>query len=725
MTSPFSAADAGPPDSHPRIPAWSGRRLARSAITAGLVTALALPTGSALAAAAEGPEPTPTADAHTTELPSAPGRSATSTTTAEAPTSSVSAPATPAGTRAAATRAPVAPTPATPAPATPAPATRAAVRASAPQAPAATAPARAAATPVRYNACTGYADFARWTPLRQVLADTFTWRSHDPVKVGDGTGNINWRLNPYQHVSWYMWLHSLRWLGSAINAGRAGDADALAHATAIARDWVRDNPYSWKADIGAWESTMHRTNILLCLRQTITDRNNGTLPSTHAWLDSALVQHAEFMKANFSGNGNHGTDESLAMLGVGTTLGRPAYTRLAEQRLTAALGQAIDAEGGTNEQSTQYAYFNAYLWGRVAAEVAKLLPNSSLDTQVAARRTKLWSFIAHSITPTGTMFQIGNSEASKQTPQAGTDQEWPASGGTKGTPPTERTAAYSLSGFAFGRDTWGTDARSFAASNAYALRYGPRRQAHGHSDHTALAWYADGQPVLIDPGFGEYTRDKWQAFVRSPAAHNQLVIAGMTDSVATSLTRRVITGDAATGIGDYYQLVDRPGTGYVRIRDVLVMSNPNVVIVADRASAPRPTTFTQWWHLPPVTRTTVGRYAAIAANSPARSTTIVSLPDRGTPAPRNTYRSVQGASNPVQGWWWPSIFVKHAAPAVSINRTGRSAGLVTLIAYARPGAKVVTSTVNGRAGSSVTTVRVGTQEVKFGRSAGGSLYRVR
>lgn len=581
------------------------------------------------------------------------------------------------------------------------------------------------ATP-RYDACIAYSDFARWNPTAQVLRDTFTWRAYDPVQVGDGTGDIDWSSNPYAQVSWYMWLHSLRWLGAALDAAPKGDAAALTHAKAIARDWMRDNPYPWKANVGAHESTMHRTNILLCLRSRIVDQHAGALPATDAWLDTALIQHAEFMRHNFSGYANHGTDESLAMLGVGATLGRTVYVDLARERLTTALRQAIDAQGATNEQSTGYAYFNAYLWDRVAREVAKLLPGSTLSRAAATKRLALMTFIAHSFTPAGTQFQLGDTEAGHQTPYPGTDQAWPASGGRVGRPPAQRTASYPIAGFAFGRDTWGTSPETYAAANAYALRFGPRRVGHGHADHTALTWVADGQPVLIDPGYGEYSRDAWQAFAKSPQAHNQLVIGGMTDAAVTTMTRRAVTGDARIGIGDTYQLVDRPGAGFTRIRDVLIMSNPQVVVVVDRAAAPRRTTFTQLWHLPPKATVRVTPYAATAANNRSRQTTILPLPSGTTPAlPRDAVRTVTGSSRPVQGWWWPSMFVKHPAPVVSVNQTGRSIALTTVITYARPSATVAATSKAGPARSTITTLRVGNQTVRFGRSAGGTLYRIR
>ena len=577
----------------------------------------------------------------------------------------------------------------------------------------------------RYNACIGYSGFASTNTRNTILNDTFQWGSYARFRVGDGTGNINWLANPYRQVSWYMWLHSLRWIGAAVEAGRNGDAEALEHAKAIAQDWVRDNPYSWQSNIGAWESTMHRTNLLLCLRSVVTDRNGGTLPARDRWLDSSLVQHAEYLKHHFSGYGNHGTDESLAMLGLGATLGRRDYTTLAQQRLAAILTYAIDADGASNEQSTGYAVFNYALWGRVGAEVSKLLPGSSLDRQIADKRRRLLTFLAHSFTPMATPFQLGNTEQARRAIYSGTVQEWPASGGTQGTPPRQRVGIFGAAGYAFGRDTWGGNASEFAASSAYSLRFGPAKSKHGHHDHTAITWYADGQPVLIDPGFGEYTKDAWETYAKSPQAHNQLIIGGMKDSVTTKLARRVLSSGASGAMADYYRLVDAPGKGFSRVRDVIVLSDPEVVLVVDRAAAAKKkTTFTQLWHLPAGAAATAYRTAA-RATSPdgTRATTIVSLPYAGRPAVPGALNVVRGSKRPVQGWFWSDIFTKRAAPVVSVNRSGTSAALATAIVHGPARAKVNATAKTGRHGV-VYTVTVGARRVQIGQSAGGALYRI-
>jgi hypothetical protein len=222
------------------------------------------------------------------------------------------------------------------------------------------------APPAKY-ACPGFSGIEKPNPVGMLYQDTFVWSTFPAFQVGNGKGNINWRADPYDNPSWYMWMHSLRWLGQGVRAAESGDRKALTRVTTIIHDWIRDNPYDWKVDVGAHEATMHRTNVLLCLRLAVLSGLKVTkLPQDYAWLGKSLLEHAKFMRLNWSGVGNHGTDESIAMRGIGCTLGRSDLKNLAQQRLSEATTTAIDKQGSTNEQATGYAQFNYGLWGRAA-----------------------------------------------------------------------------------------------------------------------------------------------------------------------------------------------------------------------------------------------------------------------------------------------------------------------------------------------------------------------
>ncbi len=451
-----------------------------------------------------------------------------------------------------------------------------------------------------FYACSGFSGIDATNPLANLYKDKFAWGPYAPVVVGNGGGNINWAANPYKNASWYMWFHSLRWLGKGIIAASQGDLAALTRVNTIAYDWYRDNPYSWKGNVGAWESTMHRTNVLICLRQAIlSGLQVTTLPTRYAWLDTALLSHARFLTNYWSGAWNHGTDESIALFGVGCTLNRADYKNLAVKRLGAGITTSIDAQGSTNEQSTGYAAFNYSLWGRAMT----VLQNCGVNpgTTIATRRALLAKWLTLATNSLGKLHQLGDTEVQATYPWVGTPMEYAGSLGTKGTVPLWRVGIYS-NGYVFGRTGWGTDAaRGFAGESAYSIRFGPGRAFHGHFDHTSITYTARGREIIIDGGYAAYTAGAYRTWVVSPSAHSVLTTPLSANlNPATRLTAALVKANAET-----YQFTDAPGAGISRVRSVLVLKDPDLLVTWDRASAKTAQAFQTLWHLPPDQKATV------------------------------------------------------------------------------------------------------------------------
>ena len=141
------------------------------------------------------------------------------------------------------------------------------------------------------------------------------------------------------------------------------------------------------------------------------------LPLTYAWLDKALMEHAWFLQKNYSGDWNHGTDESLALFGIGCTLQRNDLKRIASDRLTSAIKTSIDTQGSTNEQSTAYAQFNYLLWGRAIDVLRKC--GVDPGTTITARRRELAKWLALATNSLGNLPQLGDSEVVRTVPVAG------------------------------------------------------------------------------------------------------------------------------------------------------------------------------------------------------------------------------------------------------------------------------------------------------------------
>ncbi|GAA2807034.1 heparinase II/III domain-containing protein [Kribbella solani] len=575
---------------------------------------------------------------------------------------------------------------------------------------------RTAAAP--FYACPGFSGLDAQNPLANLYADKFTWAPYAPYRVGNGGGNINWSLNPYKNASWYMWFHSLRWLGQGIIAAGKGDLTALTRVNTIAYDWYRDNPYSWKANVGAWESTMHRTNVLICLRQAIlSGLQVTTLPTRYAWLDTALLSHARFLTNYWSGAWNHGTDESIALFGVGVTLNRADYKNLAVQRLAAGITTSIDAQGSTNEQSAGYAAFNYSLWGRAIT----VLRNGGVDpgTTISARRDLLAKWLTLATNSLGKLPQIGDTELQATYPYAGTPMEYAGSLGSRGTVPPWRVGVYS-NGYVFGRTGWGTDpARGFGDESAYSIRFGSARAFHGHSDHTGITYTARGRDIIINGGYAAYNAGAWRAWTVSPSAQSMLTTPMSTDlNPVTKLTAYAVKANAES-----YQFSDVPGTGISRVRRVLVLKDPDLIVTWDTASARTAQAFQTLWHLPADQRATVYSRTTATAMAPGDSTRTVlfQVPFKQA-LPAGATLVKQGQSSPIQGWTYPTSYVRKSAPTVMMARSGKSASILSFVVPVRATGGVTYST-RWSGTTFVVSLNVGGKVTAIAVSGGGSLYR--
>ncbi|TDW17585.1 heparinase II/III domain-containing protein [Kribbella kalugense] len=578
-------------------------------------------------------------------------------------------------------------------------------------------PPTAPPTPAKQNTytCTPYSGIDQANPVANLYRDTYTWGTTPPTKIGDGKGNINWRLNPDNNPSWYMWLHSLRWLGQGITAGAKGDKRALQRVSAIAHDWVNDNPYSWKSDIGAYESTMHRANVLICLRQAVlSGLHVARLPLTYAWLDKALLDHAWFLQKNWSGDWNHGTDESLALFGIGCTLKRNDLKQVAVGRLTGAIRTSIDTQGSTNEQSTAYAQFNYLLWGRAIDALQKC--GVDPGTTINARRRELAKWLALATNSLGNLPQLGDSEVVRTTPVTGTVLEYAGTLGKSGIRPTQRIGIFDA-GYIFGRTGWG-ETRPFTQESTYSIRFGPTQKLHGHNDHTSVTYTSHGRDILIDGGHAGYKMDDWRFWAKSQFAHNELTVKSATGHPDTALTRSSLQATS-----EYYELRDAPGAGVDRTRDVLVLKDPDLMVVLDRGTSAADQDYSTLWHLPSDQKVVVGgNDRAVAARPGDRvKTTLLQIPFQQQTTPIEV---TSGSQDPIQGWHYLTIDKRLPAPVVKFNRSGRTANILSVIVPTRTNA-AVSYTTSWQGSRMLVNLKVDGVTTVVGVSPDGTLQRIK
>jgi len=270
--------------------------------------------------------------------------------------------------------------------------------------------------------CRGYGGMNVSNPVPDLDKDLFTWSVCTRTKVGNGRHDIDWTRDPYRQDSWRTWLHALQWTGAYVIASTRGperlrDPRAIDGAVAIAQDWVRDHRYPWPTGPGAGNATHPRANALLCLRRGLIQLGRPV----PRWLDTSLLQHADWLKKNTWADHNVGTDQTLAIMGIGCTLGRRDLRDGAVAKLSRDITRVIDDQGANNEQAIGYARYNYALWGYVGDTLTTCGVTTSAARTIQARRAGLQTFLVHSLRPDGTYHQLGDTQTER--PVGGSPRE--------------------------------------------------------------------------------------------------------------------------------------------------------------------------------------------------------------------------------------------------------------------------------------------------------------
>jgi hypothetical protein len=174
---------------------------------------------------------------------------------------------------------------------------------------------------------------------------------------------------------------------------------------------------------------------------------------------------------------------------------------------------------------------------------------------------------------------------------------------------------------------------------------------------------------------------------------------------------------------EFYEFVDVPATGVNRVRAVLVLKEPDLIVSLDRAWSKTAQSYQTLWHLPPDQRATIYSRTTAVATAPGDSTrTIVFQVPYGQALPPGAILVKQGQTNPIQGWYFPTSDVRQSAPTLLLARTGSSTSILSFVVPIRTNGKVTYAT--RRSGTTfIVDLNVGGQKVSVGISGGGSLFR--
>ncbi len=409
---------------------------------------------------------------------------------------------------------------------------------------------------------------------------------------------------------------------------------------------------SWDPHATAWRATVYECTAEIVPMST--------------WLKQALTLHGSTLAspAFYVRHGNHALNQAIGLLDIGCFLRRASWLDLASGRINTLIGESVDSQGVTNEESIGYQEYN---YNRYLAAERRLKACGRAASPMFARVDRMPTFLGWATLPNREYEMIGDTEAARGISVPGTLSEFTASGGTAGSPPTSGFQLY-RAGYAFGRSGWGAT-RPYADETAFSVRFGPGRRYHGHADGSALTLYGQGSRLIVGSGKYTYSSSPYRTYFLGRTAQNVVTVEGLRyrTSASTSLLYQVATADA---YGLAVRVTGNPGVADTR--SVVYSRTGGYLVVDDRLSGSTSRTFTQLWHLAPGSKPTVsGR--TIRTHTSGGNVVISQL------AGTSRTSIVTGRTSPIQGWRSYSYNHKVRSPAVQIRKTGRSAHFITLI----------------------------------------------
>lgn len=525
----------------------------------------------------------------------------------------------------------------------------------------------------------------------------------DPKIVGDS--KVVWELNRHQ------WMLSL---GQAYQlTGERRYAELFAR---YIEEWIRANP----PGVGInWASSLELAlRLISWCWALLLFRDSATLsPELFASMLEEISLHAEHIEKNLSyyfAPNTHLTGEALGLFYAGILFPelRQAHRwrELGARILIEQSERQILADGVYFEQATCYQRYTAeiYLHYLILARRNDWKVPASLEERIA----KLLDFLLAARRPDGSLPEIGDADGGWLLPviprepwdlrglfstaavfYRRPDYAWAAGGlapetlwllgsaaakvfaGIEPSPPaTAPSRLFPDGGYAVMRNSWEGDAHHLIF-DAGPLA-GPLCSGHGHADLLSIQCAVFGAPFVVDPGTYGYTAEpEWRDFFRSAAAHSTATVDNAQQAVPASpfkwktlprahLRKWVCTDlyDFADAAHDAYRRLPDP----VRHRRRVLFVKPRYWLVVDDFEGTAEHRVEIRFQFAPL-EVAVGQDSWVTARGSAGHGLWIKP---FTLAPLET-ALVQGAREPMQGWFSPDYGQLQQAPALVYSTVTR------------------------------------------------------
>lgn len=362
----------------------------------------------------------------------------------------------------------------------------------------------------------------RINSISRVLGGTLVIHSYDPVLFDPDEPFWPQIESMKLHPTVRFYLHSLNWIDFIVDRAVERSESEWSEQIASAAEFVRVVAWHWwetNQTTPEWERDEYVWGgHAVAIRAASLSVLSEVFPEDE-WLREAIEYHGQWLVEHFDGYWNHGLSQALSLLAVGGRLSDESMLAIGAERAVACLDVMVDVEGAINEQAPEYANYIERLRQTTVAALESLgAPGAD---ELRAKQKPLEEFMAHSLTPAGTFVEVGDSMPRRPEFVRGGALEFVHSNGAAGTG-IPRVKVYDA-GYVFGRSGFG-QLRPRELESYYCLRYGPKRQIHGHFDHLSLTFWDRGRNIIVDAGHPGYAPGAFRNFARSREAHNVLTV---------------------------------------------------------------------------------------------------------------------------------------------------------------------------------------------------------
>lgn len=343
-------------------------------------------------------------------------------------------------------------------------------------------------------------------------------RSGRGIPIGDSL----WASGPQSDRTWLWTLHSYQPLDPLIAQGEGEILDALI------RSWrVRFEDVPVEEDF-PWHD--HATALRLDRLSQI-----GIMMPELIYTELA-ARHANLLLEDgfYSKHTNHGFDQATSLIRAALVFhNHPSKERWREVgllRLKDEIGFAFTGEGVHVENSP--AYHVGMINNLVRARNLLQLADEEGDAEFGELYDRALCFAAWATRPDRWLCYLGDSQSYRANVPAELAElpsypmlRWAMSGGREGEAPSENTAIYEKSGYAFYRSRW----KPWHGQVYIAMKCGFLSRYHRQDDDLNILVHAYGQDWLIDSGlYNHNPKDPVRIYMRSALAHNVPYLEGVS-----------------------------------------------------------------------------------------------------------------------------------------------------------------------------------------------------